>query len=295
MSNLRDIRSRLNSVKSTRQITAAMKMVSAAKLKKTQDKINMRLQYVKTLEEIIENIAEHLQDNNDNNNNVFADQREVNNVLILLIASNRGLCGAFNNNICKKAVIFAKEKYPEAAEKNNIQFFCFGKKAIDFISKTKYEVYDCDNMVFDELSFERVAQIAEKLMLAFKNKEFDRIEIVYNKFLGTTRSILADETYLPFEIKPIYKDFPSENIFEPDLLHIKETIIPDYLKSILYSVFISHMASEHSARMTAMHQATDNASELIKDLTLVYNKARQAAITKEILEITSGAEALKGK
>lgn len=293
MSNLRDIRSRLNSVKSTRQITAAMKMVSAAKLKKAQDKINLRIPYVKTLEDIIANIAEHLHEI-DNNDNVYAEQRDVKNVLIVLIASNRGLCGAFNNNICKKAVNFAREKYPEAADNNNIKFYCFGKKAIDFIAKTKYEVYDCDTLIFDDLNFERVAQVAARLMHAFKNKEFDKIEIVYNKFMGTARSTLADETYLPYSIKPVYKDFPSEYIFEPDLKYIKESVIPDYLKSVLYSIFISHLASEHSARMTAMHQATDNASELIKELTLEYNKARQAAITKEILEITSGAEALKG-
>lgn len=291
MSSLRDIRSRINSVKSTKQITAAMKMVSAAKLKKAQDSISRRQKYVETIEGIIEDLSRHKIDVDENN---LGENREVKNVLILLIASNKGLCGAFNNNVGKRAVNLAKTKYPFLDE-NNIKFFCFGKKAIEFISKTKYEVFECNNVILDNIDYKNISNLAEQLMSLFKSQKFDKIEVVYNKLTGAALSKIQEETFLPYSIKYDPIDFPAEYIFEPELEYIRSQIVPDYLKSLLFSIFLENLASEHAARMTAMHQATDNAGELLKELTLQYNKARQAEITKEILEITSGADALKGK
>lgn len=289
MASLRDIRSRINSVKSTRQITSAMKMVSAAKLKKAQNRITNIRPYVNEMKGIIDDLSEHF---TEKITNVYTEQRELKNTLIVLITSNKGLCGAFNTNICKKAVSVAEEKFNQ--DFNYIKFYCIGKKGHDFINKVGYEVLEYNDSIFDDLSYENISNLAAELMKLFEKEEFDRVEIVYNSFKVASLSSQSSETFLPLEIKEEKPEFPTEYIFEPDLLQIKENIIPDYLKTKLFSIFLDSVAAEHGARMTAMHQATDNASELIKELTLEYNKARQAAITKEILEITSGAEALKG-
>lgn len=291
MSSLRDIRSRINSIKSTRQITAAMKMVSAAKLKKAQDRISSMRPYVKELCGIIDNLSEHLTEKHEN---VFTEDREVKKVLVILIAANRGLCGGFNANIGKKAVSFVNETYPELIKDENLDFFCYGKKAKDFIKKAGFNIIGNDTGIFDNLNYENISKIATSLMEDFKVEKYDRIELVYNSFKIASQSNLTAEAFLPYTINKKQTEFPTEYIFEPDMDYLTEIIIPDYLKTKLFSVFLDHIAAEHGARMTAMHQATDNATDLIKDLTLVYNKARQAAITKEILEITSGAEALRG-
>jgi F-type H+-transporting ATPase subunit gamma len=214
------------------------------------------------------------------------------NIIVVLISSNRGLCGAFNTNIGKKAIRLVEEKYLEQANENNVKFFCFGKKSKDFIKKTKYPIIETNTDILNDLTYQNITDIANQLMLLFETEEFDKIELVYNSFKIASQSNLIDETYLPFTIEKEKSEFPTDYIFEPDLSHIKEVIIPDYLKTKLFSVFLDSIAAEHGARMTAMHQATDNATELVKELTLQYNKARQAAITTEILEITSGAEAL---
>ncbi len=292
MANLRDIRSRITSVKSTKQITSAMKMVAAAKLKKSQDRINFIRPYIEKMYGIIEDLSEHV---TINSNTAYSEKREIKNVLIILITSNRGLCGAFNSNISRMAVKFIEEKYSNQlkSEESKTDFYCFGKKGYEFIKKNNFEIIENNNQIFDELSYENISNIANKLMLLFKEKQYDCIELIYNNFKVAGISVLKDEVYLPFLIDKEKPEFPAEHIFEPELEYIREMIIPDYLKTKLFSIFLDSIAAEHGARMTAMHQATDNATGLIKELTLEYNKARQAAITKEILEITSGAEALR--
>lgn len=290
MASLRDIRSRISSVKSTRQITSAMKMVSAAKLKKSQNKINSLSPYVNEMNGIIEDLSEHF---TEKDTSVYAEQREIKNILIVLVTSNKGLCGAFNTNICKKAINLVKEKYRDISSKN-VKFLCIGKKANDFIKKTEYKVYQSHTEIFNTPDYQTLSAEAKKIMLLFENKSFDKIELVHNSFKAAGVNSMVNEVYLPFEIKKKETEFPTEYIFEPDLNRIKDIIIPDYLKIKFFSIFLDSLAAEHGARMAAMHQATDNATELIKELTLSYNKARQAEITNEILEITSGAEALKG-
>lgn len=290
MASLRDIRSRISSVKSTRQITSAMKMVSAAKLKKAQDRIQTIRPFVIEMNGIIYDLSEHL---TDNISSVYTQERTIEKLLVVLITSNRGLCGGFNTNICKKSIKFIEEKYSQLADDNKIDFFCFGKKAADFIKKTKYPIIGNDNHIFDNVTYENISLKATDFMQMFSEFKYDRIEIVYNSFKVASQSNLIEETYLPYQLHIPDTEFPTEYIFEPNIEHILNIIIPDYLKTKLFSIFLDSIAAEHGARMTAMHQATDNASELIKELTLAYNKARQATITKEILEITSGAEALR--
>ncbi|HNQ67028.1 MAG TPA: ATP synthase F1 subunit gamma [Bacteroidales bacterium] len=291
MAGLKDIRNRITSVKSTRQITSAMKMVSAAKLKKAQDRVIQIRPYATKLKEVLTEVSSSL---DKNHAGIFNENRKTENVLIVLMASNRGLCGAFNSNICKKSIQHIKDNYSALAENNKVKFYCIGKKAVDFIKKTEFEIIDTGNEIFDDLKFANTNIIAGKLMKHFKDKTFDKIDIVYNSFKNAAVHDQKVETFLPMSLEIEERANPSEYIFEPGVDKIIEEMIPKSLKIQLFRSILDSNAAEHGARMTAMHQATDNASELIKDLTLMYNKARQAAITSEILEITSGAEALKG-
>ncbi|MBT8265563.1 MAG: ATP synthase F1 subunit gamma [Bacteroidia bacterium] len=284
MANLKEIRNRISSVKSTMQITSAMKMVSAAKLKKAQDAITAMRPYANKLTELLQSLSATLEGDSGSK---FATQREVKNVLVVAITSNRGLCGAFNSNIIKESDRLVKEEY----KNQNVSIVTIGKKGNDILSKT-LDVIENNNEVYDDLTFDNVATIAEMLMDKYVSGEFDRIDLVYNKFKNAATQIVMTEQFLP--IVPVTSDsnVNLDYIFEPSKIEIVEQLIPKSLKTQLYKAIRDSFASEHGARMTAMHKATDNATELRDQLTLSYNKARQAAITNEILEIVGGAEAL---
>jgi F-type H+-transporting ATPase subunit gamma len=283
MANLKEIRNRISSVSSTMQITSAMKMVSAAKLKKAQDAITAMRPYADKLTELLQNLSATL---DADSGSKFADQREVKNVLIVAITSNRGLCGAFNSNIIKQANYLANSY---AGKK--VSVVAIGKKANDALSK-EYEILANESSVFDDLTFDNVAQIAELLMQKFEEGSVDKIELVYNKFKNAATQIVTTEQFLPIVPSADGTDANQDYIFEPSKAEIVETLIPKSLKTQLFKAIRDSFASEHGARMTAMHKATDNATELRDQLKLTYNKARQAAITNEILEIVGGAEAL---
>ena len=286
MANLKEIRNRITSVSSTMQITSAMKMVSAAKLKKAQDAITAMRPYAEKLTELLQNLSASL---DGDVGGEFTTQREVKKVLIVAITSNRGLCGAFNTNVIKEA----KSRSEYYAGKQ-VDIFAIGKKGNDILSKT-LNVIDNQSSIFDHLTFDNVAAIAETLTQKFVAGEYDRIELVYNQFKNAATQIVQTEQFLP--LAPIQSDKPvstGDYIFEPAKDEIVLTLIPKALKTQLYKGIRDSFASEHGARMTAMHKATDNATDLRDQLKLTYNKARQAAITNEILEIVGGAEALKG-
>jgi len=284
MANLKEIRNRIGSVSSTMQITSAMKMVSAAKLKKAQDAITAMRPYADKLTELLQNLSATL---DADSGSKYSEQREIKNVLLVAITSNRGLCGAFNSNIIKQANLVA-ERYDA-----NVSVVAIGKKANDALSKN-FEVISNQSAVYDELTFDNVAEIAEMLMEKFESKAVDKIEIIYNKFKNAATQEIMTEQFLPIE--PLEGDTNTnlDYIFEPSKDSIVETLIPKSLKTKLFKAIRDSFASEHGARMTAMHKATDNATELRDQLKLTYNKARQAAITNEILEIVGGAEALNG-
>ena len=282
MANLKEIRNRIASVSSTMQITSAMKMVSAAKLKKAQDAITAMRPYSDKLTELLQNLSATL---DADSGSKFSEQRDVKNVLIVAITSNRGLCGAFNSNIIKRPTAVA------SGYNAKVSIVAIGKKANDALSKN-FEVISNQSPVFEDLTFTNVAAIAEMLMEQFESKAFDKIEVVYNKFKNAATQEIMTEQFLP--IVPLDSDSNSNQdyIFEPSKEEIVETLIPKSLKTQLYKSIRDSFASEHGARMTAMHKATDNATELRDQLKLTYNKARQASITNEILEIVGGAEAL---
>jgi F-type H+-transporting ATPase subunit gamma len=291
MANLKEIRNRITSVSSTMQITSAMKMVSAAKLKRAQDAITQMKPYAEKLHEILGNLSATL----DLSENAYSEVREIKNVLIIGITSNRGLCGGFNNNIFKKVSSLVDEQYKYA----NPKVLCLGKKIKDLYKKTdnyyiNHEVATVED-IFADLSFENSAIIAESIMNAFVAKEFDKVVVVYNSFINAASQEVKAEQLLPI-IPTVNKNEQGagDYIFEPGKSEIVEDLIPKSLKVQLFKGLLDSHASEHGARMTAMHKATDNADDLKRNLTLSYNKARQAAITNEILEIVGGAEALNG-
>ncbi|CAL2081359.1 ATP synthase F1 subunit gamma [Tenacibaculum sp. 190524A05c] len=284
MANLKEIRNRITSIKSTMQITSAMKMVSAAKLKKAQDAITAMRPYASKLTELLQNISATL---DGNVGGAYSEQREVKKVLLVAITSNRGLCGGFNSSIIKKTVSTIKETYSDA----DVDLFTIGKKGNDILSK-EYNVVESNNKIFDDLAFENTAAIAQHLMDVFVDGSYDKIEIIYNRFKNAATQIAMVEQFLP--IQPVESDssVSLDYIFEPSKEEIILELIPKSLKTQLYKALRDSFAAEHGARMTAMHKATDNATELRDELLLTYNKARQAAITNEILEIVGGAEAL---
>tara|TARA_B110000003_G_scaffold275234_1_gene317281 strand:- start:1699 stop:2553 length:855 start_codon:yes stop_codon:yes gene_type:complete len=282
MANLKEIRNRIASVSSTMQITSAMKMVSAAKLKKAQDAITAMRPYSDKLTELLQNLSSTL---DTDSGSKFAEQRDLKNVLIVAITSNRGLCGAFNSNIIKQVTNVA------LSYDAKVSIVVIGKKANDALSK-KFEVISNQSSVFDDLTFDNVAEISEMLMEQFESRAFDKIEVVYNKFKNAATQEIMTEQFLPIAPLESGSNSSKDYIFEPTKEEIIETLIPKSLKTQLYKSLRDSFASEHGARMTAMHKATDNATELRDQLKLTYNKARQASITNEILEIVGGAEAL---
>ncbi|MDB4608988.1 ATP synthase F1 subunit gamma [Flavobacteriaceae bacterium] len=285
MANLKEIRNRIASVSSTMQITSAMKMVSAAKLKKAQDAITAMRPYSDKLTELIQNLSGSI---DGDTQNPYTDQRPVNNVLILVITSNRGLCGGFNSSIVKEV----SKKIETVYANKNVSLITLGKKGNDILQKS-FEVALNNNDIFDALTFANASAIADEFMEEFTNKKYDKIEVVYNRFKNAATQIVTTETLLP-----IVSDQEKETsavvdyIFEPSKEEIIQELLPKSIKMQLFKALRDSFASEHGARMTAMHKATDNATELRDQLKLSYNQARQAAITNEILEIVGGAEAL---
>lgn len=292
MANLKEIRSRITSVNGTMQITSAMKMVSAAKLRRAQDAVTQMRPYAEKLSDILRNLSSSL----DSSEGAYTEEREVKNVLLVPISSNRGLCGAFNANVVKATNRLIEGEFAGT----NITVLPIGKRAEDYYKKTEYVIHGTTlprhlNELFDELTFDNVAKVAEKIMEAFATKQFDRVVLVYNKFKNAAMQIMMTEQFLPV-LPPELEagDAAGDYLFEPSKSEIVEQLIPKSLKTQLFKALLDSHASEHGARMTAMHKATDNAGELVKELKLVYNKERQAAITNEILEIVGGAEALNG-
>lgn len=286
MANLKEIRNRISSVSSTMQITSAMKMVSAAKLKKAQDAITAMRPYAEKLTTLLQDLSASLEGDVAGK---FSQERPVNNVLVVVITSNRGLCGAFNSNVLKETKQLVQQKY--AGKK--VDFLTIGKKGNDILRKTETVIKN-DSALFDNLTYENTAQIAEYLMQLFAEAKYDRIELVYNQFKNAATQIVMKEQFLPIVAQQTEAKTSTDYIFEPSKEEIVLELIPKMLKTQLYKAVRDSFAAEHGARMTAMHKATDNATELRDQLKLTYNKARQAAITNEILEIVGGAEALNG-
>jgi F-type H+-transporting ATPase subunit gamma len=284
MANLKEIRSRIASVSSTMQITSAMKMVSAAKLKKAQDAITAMRPYADTLTELLQNLSGSIEDAS---GSVFATERPVEKVLLVAITSNRGLCGGFNSNIIKEVIAQRDNNYAG----KQVDLFNIGKKGNDILSKD-FSVADNRGDVFDDLTFANVAAVANQLMEHYANGDYDRIDLVYNRFKNAATQFVTTEQFLPIVPVDAETASTSDYIYEPAQEEIVSTLIPKALKTQLFKALRDSFASEHGARMTAMHKATDNATELRDQLKLTYNKARQAAITNEILEIVGGAEAL---
>jgi len=284
MANLKEIRNRITSIGSTMQITSAMKMVSAAKLKKAQDAITAMRPYADKLTELLQNLSATLDGDLGGS---FTKEREVNKVLLVAINSNRGLCGGFNSSIIKEINSLVENKY----QNKEVSIITIGKKANDLLSKTNTIVANKSD-VFDELTFENAAAIAQEIMDQFEAGDFDKVELVYNQFKNAATQIVQVERFLPIEQTETETASNLDYIFEPSKVEIVEGLIPKSLKMQLFKALRDSFAAEHGARMTAMHKATDNAGELRDELLLQYNKARQAAITGEILEIVGGSEAL---
>ena len=293
MANLKEIRTRITSVKTTRQVTSAMKMVSAAKLKKAQDAILQIRPYAGKLSELLTSLSSALESSE---GSAFTVQRIPEKVLIVLISSNRGLCGGFNSYIAKKAIHLAKTTYITQLNAGKLDFLVVGKQGGKVLRSYQLDPSADKNYLYDDLSFEPVSEVASSLMDDFLSRKYDRIDLVYNKFINAASQELVSERFLP--VLPSVSEKKQQNninyIFEPSLEYIVEVLIPRSLKIQFYKALLDSNAAEHGARMTAMHKATDNATDLINELTLKFNKARQAAITNAILEVTSGSEALSG-
>ena len=285
MANLKEIRNRISSVGSTMQITSAMKMVSAAKLKRAQDAILQMRPYANKLTELLVNLSSSLDSSEGGD---FSVNRETKNVLLIPITSNRGLCGGFNANIIKQTVSLIKDTYSD----KTVSVLSIGKKSSEYFRNNNYNVISSHDDIFSDLTYDSVAKIAEDIMQSYLDLKYDKVILVYNQFKNAATQNVMSENYLPVESPEEEGAVIGDYIFEPEKKEIIEQLIPKSLKTQLFKAVLDSHASEHGARMTAMHKATDNASELKKDLTLSYNKARQAAITAEILEIVGGAEAL---
>lgn len=294
MANLKAIRVRLSSVKSTRQITSAMKMVAAAKLRRSQDAIVQLRPFAAKLEEILTGLNNALRDAE--TENIYAARKQTSGkVLIVVVTSNKGLCGAFNANVVREARRIMAEKYPEQAKRGDLWFVTVGKKGNDLLKRLKCNILEEHSDLWSDLTYENTAILADRLITLYLSKEYDTIEIVYNQFKNAAVQKLTAEQFLPVTVTENDTDNESADyIYEPDQVSIVRELIPKSLRIQFYKALLDSFAAEHGARMTAMHQATDNATELIRDLTLQYNKARQAAITNQLLEVVSGAEALNG-
>ncbi|MER2998685.1 ATP synthase F1 subunit gamma [Pontibacter populi] len=296
MASLKEVRNRITSVSSTQQITKAMKMVAAAKLRRAQDNILRMRPYAQRLGGILANLSSLTESSVENK---YSVKREVNRVLIIAVTSDRGLAGAFNSNIIKTVTTLAATRYSSQMEAGNVTFLTIGKKGFEALTKRGYNVIGDYNTIFTNLSFDTVRAAAERAMDGFVDGEFDQVELVYNEFKNVATQIVRTEQFLPIEEQPVDDSkaatLVADYTFEPSKEEIIQELIPKSLKIQVYKAVLESNASEHGARMTAMDKATENAGELLKELKLTYNRTRQAAITKEILEIVGGAEALASK
>ncbi|MEO1652622.1 MAG: ATP synthase F1 subunit gamma, partial [Bacteroidota bacterium] len=286
MPSLKEVRNRISTVKSTQQITKAMKMVAAAKLRRAQERIFQLRPYADRLQAILQNITASIADAEFNS--VYAEQREIQNVLIVAITSDRGLCGAFNNNIFKASLRLAQDKYPEQFSKGQVEFLAIGKKGFESLSKNGYQTVGDYVEIIQKLTFNQVKEAGDYLLERFKNKEVDRVELVFNEFKNVVTQIVRTNEFLPISYESPEDNQKSANtdyLMEPSKEEIIEELIPKSLITQLFRAVLESNASEHGARMTAMDNATENANELLKELKLTYNQTRQAYITKEILEI----------
>lgn len=291
MPNLKEVKGRINSVISTQQITKAMKMVAAAKLRRSQDRITQMRPFAQKLTAILQNLSASQEQNADA---WYSAQREIKKVLIVAVSSDRGLCGSFNSNVFKGVLKLLAERYQEQAQAGNVTILPIGKKAFEFFSKRKGNVVGQFSGLIQNLNFTGVAEAGDFLMEEFKKGNYDKIEVVYNEFKNVATQILRTEQFLP--VVPVAKEQSTSEvdyIYQPDKEEIITGLIPKSLKVQLFKALLDSNAAENGARMTAMDKATENAGELLKELKLTYNRTRQAAITKEILEIVAGAEALK--
>ncbi|MBI9066672.1 MAG: ATP synthase F1 subunit gamma [Salinivirgaceae bacterium] len=291
MANLKEVRTRMASVKTTRQVTSAMKMVSASKLRRAQEAIIRIRPYADKLFEILSNLSESLDSLEDN---PYAVDRGFNKILIVSINSNRGLCGAFNTNVNRKALQLISDDFSEQLQNGNVDVLAVGKNTFDFFRRRNINVVN-ENDLYNNLDFDHVSPVVEAIMKSFVDGKYDKVYLVYNEFKNAATQLLRTEQFLPV-VKVETKNSATnvDYLFEPSKEEIIKDLIPKSLKIQFYKALLDSNAAEHGARMTAMHQATDNATDLLKALSLQYNKARQASITNEILEIVSGAEALNG-
>ena len=296
MAGLKEVRIRIASVKSTQQITNAMKMVAASKLRRSQTAILKLRPYAAKLREMLQNLSSSIDDSGES---IYSHIRKPEKVLIIVISSNRGLCGGFNSKVIKATLNLLEGTYAQQYGRNNVSLMTIGRKGTEFFRKRKYNIISSHDELFDLLTFDNVAPLAQKIMTAFASREFDKVELVYNQFKNAAVQYLIVEQFLPIvseepQKKSAVPVAEADYIFEPDKETIIRELIPKTLRIQLFKALLDSFASEQGARMTAMHVATDNAKELLRALNISYNKARQNAITNEILEIVSGAEALKG-
>lgn len=290
MGNLKEIRVRIVSVQSTQKITSAMKLVSAAKLRRAQNAIIGLRPYSNKLNEILSNLSSSLENSAEM---PLLKTRNIEKVVLVVISSNRGLCGGFNSNIVKEVIRVVENRYAQQNQEGNLQLICLGKKAAEQLSK-KYNVISVNEEVIETSQFTVISDLAEKLMKQYINREVDKVEVIYNRFQNAATQYVQTENYLPVENLTAQQDNATniDYIFEPSREELVSELIPKILKLQLYKTLIDSIASEHGARMTSMAKATDNATEILKELKLKYNNARQAAITNELNEIVSGANAM---
>lgn len=298
MANLKEVRTRIESVNSTKQITSAMKMVAASKLRKSQNAIMALRPYAEKFSEIMERISSQ-QSETGNNVSAYAESRPVERVLIVPLSSNKGLCGVFNANVIRSTTNLIHEEYQTQYDNNKVDILCVGSKVEESLKFKKYPVMGNENHILDNLTYENAVLLAEKLMAYYAEKKYDRIVFVYNQFKNAATQMLVHEQFLPIVSRHddnVQQTSQSEidYIFQPNKEDIYNEMLPKSLKMQVYKILLDSFASEQGARMISMTQATDNATELLKELNLTYNKARQSAITNELVEIVSGADALKG-
>jgi len=291
MASLKEVKNRITSVISTQQITKAMRMVAASKLRRSQEKIHQIRPYASKLNTVVSNLSGSVA--SDTDNNWYSIKRAENKILVVAITSDRGLCGAFNSTVIKAAVRLIQEKYPTQYAKGNVTILPFGKRSMEYFSKRKFNCADSYWGIFSQLSFENVSKAGNFIIETFKQGGYDKVEIVYNEFKNVATQILTVEQFLPLKVAASKSGISPNYIFEPAGEELLAGLIPQLLNVQLYRTVLESNAAEHAARMTAMDKASENAGELLKELKLVYNRSRQAAITKEILEIVGGAEALK--
>ncbi len=292
MANLKEVRTRIESVNSTKQITSAMKMVAASKLRKSQNAIMSLRPYAEKFSEMLEQTTV-----NGQQSTVFSEVREDGKILIIPLSSNKGLCGVFNANVIRSTMNLIKEEYQELYDNDRVDILCIGSKVEETLKFKRYNVVGNRNELLDDLTYDNAAIFAERLMKDFEDKKYDKIVFVYNQFKNAATQVLVTEQFLPISYQQSavsgQRSADSEFIFQPSKEEILETMIPKSLKLQVYKILLDSFASEQGARMISMTQATDNATELLKELNLSYNKARQSAITNELVEIVSGANALK--